>query len=162
MRPAETAPSKRDAATVLTSKGLDSICKLVSHLEEKEFSDLNEIRHSPHAGSRETARQLKKTAGIKAKLKEVPLLGPYDDFRTLAHILESNAENLLIVGNQPNLGMLATYLLTRKSQNDLLNFKKSGMLCLESTSTLDSSDDFTPHWQIRWFINPRIFRKKPR
>lgn len=162
MRHAEVTLSKKESAPELSSKGLESLKRLVNHLGEKEFSELEEIRHSSMESAKETARQFKKIGGFRAKVREAPLLMPYDDFRILADIVASNTSNLMLVGHQPNLGMLASHLLAKESRLNLIDLKKAGMLCLERTSVKKMQDAWTPDWKIRWLINPRISKKKSR
>lgn len=162
MRHAEIALGKKESAPELTSKGLESIKRLLSHLDEKEFSELEEIRHSSMESAKETAKQLKKIGGLKAKIKEAPLLMPYDDFRILADIVASNTSNLMLVGHQPNLGMLASHLLAKESRFNLIDLKKSGMLCIERANAEKMKDGWSPTWKLRWLVHPRIFKKKPR
>ncbi len=160
MRHADVALGKKESAPELTSKGLESLKRLLSHLDEKEFSELEEIRHSSMESAKETARQFKKIGGLRAKVKEAPLLMPYDDFRILADIVATGTSNVMLVGHQPNLGMLASYLLAKESRFNLIELKKTGMLCLEKASVEKTQDAWTPDWKIRWLINPRILKKK--
>ena len=149
LRHSELSRGKKDASPKLTSKGIKSLESLSEFIDKEELSDISEIRHSPEVEAKETAKQFKKNNGLKVKVREVPLLEPYGDFRILASILEGGDETLLLVGHQPNLGMLASYLLTRDSNTELIKIRKSGFLCLERISGQNSKNGEVPKWRIR-------------
>ena len=160
LRNAKTIPGKKDARRELSSNGIQSLEKLAVFLNNKELIEVDEIRHSPLVRARQTASHFKTFTGIKAKTREVPLLDPFADFRILADILESSGENLLLVGHQPNLSMLASYLLTKESKPDLFKLKRAGLLCLEKADDSEPDDDWDASWQLRWMIDPQLLKKK--
>lgn len=160
LRHAEAFPGKDDALRELTPKGIESLQKLSDGLIKKELMDISEIRHSPLVRARQTAEHFKKMAELKAPIRQVPLLEPYDDFRILADMLNTATDNLLLVGHQPNLGMLASYILTLNSQLDLFKLKKGALLCLERFSAPEQGDAWEAVWQVRWLLTPRIVKRK--
>jgi phosphohistidine phosphatase len=159
LRHAEAAPGKKKAMCQLTPKGIESLGRVADFLMQKELIEIAEIRHSSWVRSSQTAREFRKLTGIKAETREVPLLEPLADFRILADIVNSAEENLLLVGHQPNLSMLASYLLTQESHMDLFNVKKAGLLCLEKVKTTQAKNNWVNSWQLRWMIVPRILKK---
>jgi phosphohistidine phosphatase SixA len=159
LRHAETAPGKKVHLRELTPKGIKSIRKLAGFLNKKELKEISEIRHSSHVSVRETAQAFQETAKLKAPIREVPLLEPCADFRILADFLDDEDETLLLVGHKPNLGMLASYLLTRGSRVDLFKIKKSGLLCLEKTKGEQTHTGWTSQWRIVWQLAPSHLKK---
>ena len=159
LRSAEAANGKKDAKRKLNSNGIESLSKLVDCLSKKDLNEIAEVRHSPFIRAAQTAKQFKKMAGIKAKVREVPLLEPLADFRILADFIESSNETLLLVGHQPNLGRLGTYLLSRESDVTLLDLKPGGLACLTSNGPKVDGGAAGNHWQLNWQIKPRMLRK---
>ena len=158
LRHAEAAPGAKEALCELTPYGIKSLEQLADFLKNKRLIKVAEIRHSPWVRARQTARHFKKLTDIKAETREVPLLDPFADFRILADIVASADENLLLVGHQPNLSMLASYLLTRESRLDLLNIKKAGFLCLEKVERKNAKNNLHDVWQLRWMFVPRLLK----
>ena len=115
LRSAEAANGKKDAKRKLNGNGMETAVQTGRRSQQKRTWEIAEIRHSHSFGPRKPPNGLKRWPGIKAKVREVPLLEPLADFRILADFIESAGENLLLVGHQPNLGRLGSYLLSRKS-----------------------------------------------
>ena len=157
---AEAYPENTNTKRELSSKGIASIKRLVDNLNCKDLAEIAEIRHSPWVGARQTAESFRSAAGLNAKLKEVPLLEPFDDFRILADFVNKLKSDVLLVGNQPNLSMLASFLLTRDVQSDLFVAKKTGLLCLEKSDSQPKDRLDTGAWKLSWLIQPRLFKKK--
>jgi phosphohistidine phosphatase len=159
LRHAETGSRNTEVLSEISDAGLASLKEVVDFLNEKGLMEVAEIRHSPWVSAIQTAQHFKQLTGISAELRVVPLLEPYADFRILADLVSSQEENLLLVGHQPNLGMLASYLLTQESNLSLINLKKAGLLCLERVEKASVRNNLRNAWQLRWMISPRILRK---
>ncbi|MCB1124024.1 MAG: hypothetical protein KJT03_20900, partial [Verrucomicrobiae bacterium] len=132
---------------------------LVEHFPAKDLLNVVEIRHSPWVRAQKTASEFCKLAGLKADLREVPLLEPYADFRILADIISATDKDLILVGHEPSLGMLASYLLSQENQTDIIRLKKGGMLFLERMETANVHNNMRNFWQLRWMMSPRDFLK---
>jgi phosphohistidine phosphatase len=158
LRHADAVPAKKESQRKLSPKGIESINRLTAFLAKTEALEIDEIRHSPLTMARQTAKHFKKMAGLKAKLREVPLMEPFDDFRILGDIVNTADRNLLLVGHQPNLGMLASYLLNQEYQSNLFNLKKSGLLCLERPVEQEEKVGWKSIWQLNWSLDPRLLR----
>lgn len=160
LRSAEALPGKKDSARVLSPKGVDSLQRLADFLMNKGLLAISEIRHSPTIRASQTANQFNEMSGVKVPVREVPLMEPLDDFRILADIVNTAAGSLLLVGHQPNLGMLASHLLIPGSRSDLFNLKKSSILCLERLDDRIKDASWDSTWQVRWLIAPRLLKTK--
>ncbi len=160
LRSAKAAKGKKDARRKLNANGLSSLEKLTDYLSKKDLGDILEIRHSPLVRATQTVKQFKKLSGIKAKAREALLLEPLADFRILADFIESSNETLLLIGHQPNLGRLASYLLTRESDATLLDLKPGGMACLKAGSPRENGDASGLVWQLIWQIRPSMLKKR--
>jgi phosphohistidine phosphatase SixA len=159
LRHADATTGKTEGSCELTPKGINSIRILTDFLSKKVLKEITEIRHSPQASARETARTFQEMAKLKGIVREEPLLEPYADFRILADLLDDSDKSLLLVGHRSNLGILASYLLTHESKVDLFNFKKSGLLCFEKTKDEKIKDGWSSRWRIEWQLAPKLFVK---
>lgn len=158
LRSAEAAEGKKDIKRKVNEAGLEALHRLSDFLSKKELNQLAEIRHSPYVRAAQTAKQFKKLTGIKAKVREVPLLEPLADYRILADLLESSGKNLLLVGHQPNLGRLGSYLLSRDAEAAFLDLKPAGLACMHAQEPRDAEGVSGFHWQVSWQIKPRMLR----
>ena len=160
MRSAQTSSAKIDEDREISQKGKTTINDLAECLDKKDLKDVSEIRHSKLIRARQTAELFNNDAGLKAKLKEAPLLEPNADFRILADIVNKCEKDLILVGHQPNLGLLASYLLTQDCKWDVFIIKKTGLLCLEKTEGPEIQKGWKSAWQLRWLLSPRLFKKR--
>lgn len=156
LRSAEAAGGKKDAKRKLTSDGLEALKKLADFLPKSELEQIAEIRHSPYVRAARTAKQFRKLAQIKAKVREVPLLEPLADHRILADFIESSGKDLLLVGHQPNLGQLGSYLLARDSEAALLDLCPGGLASMHADALRDKDGVSGYCWQLNWQVNPRM------
>jgi phosphohistidine phosphatase len=112
---------------------------------------LDEILTSPLPRARQTADLL--AAGLKftKPIREVDDLRPEADFsllgRELSHL--SSKKAVALVGHEPNLGYLTTWLLTG-SKTSAIAYKKGGIACIRG-------DQFDPPSgnQLLWLLTPK-------
>ncbi|WOO41892.1 phosphohistidine phosphatase SixA [Rubellicoccus peritrichatus] len=148
------APS--DEARELTEKGIKSTKKIAECLKEKEFAGLTEIRHSTLVRARQTAAIFQKEMKTGARICEAERLRPGDNpFELLKGIFEHKGD-LMLVGHNPHLTILASILITGDPYSHCIDFKKTGMLSLEMISR-PSQDRIAGIWLINWFVVPRLF-----
>ncbi len=160
LRHAEASPGKPDAFRKLSHKGIATLQKLADFTKEKSILHIEEIRHSPLIRAKQSAESFRNFLDLEVPLREVPLLEPLDDFRITANILSHEEKNVLLVGHQPHLGMLASYLLTQNDRIDLFNFKKAGLMLLEKHISEDTEAEWASSWQLRWLIVPKLLKNK--
>lgn len=150
-----TYDAPTDEARELTLKGEKSINALAGMLKPREFSGLGEIRHSTLVRARQTAELFKEDLALQIPLVVKDSLKPEDPPLLLLDELLESRNDLMFVGHNPHLSLLASALLTGSSASICIDFKKSGLLCLEraAPATVERS---TGQWVIRWFIVPGI------
>ena len=103
--------------------------------------------NGPLARSRETAELLVKHLRLKVPLMLVPGLEPDDDAAAMAARLKACAHPLAIVGHEPQLGALATLLITGRMEPVKFTMKKCAALALEGIGQ---------NWSVRWHISPEL------
>ena len=111
-RHAEAEPGEPDLGRRLTSKGLKQAERMAEFLE-RHLPDTCRILVSPADRAQQTAQALKR------KFRTVPELGtgaPVSAVLAAANWPDSR-EPVLIVGHQPTLGMVASFLLSGEEAN---------------------------------------------
>jgi len=138
----------------LTPKGEDSIVKLCGRLKAKEFEGLSTICHSTLTRAKQTAELFRDGLGLDAGLKEIGGLAPMNDPTALTDQLVSSREDMMLVGHNPHLTILAGWLLAGDCGATMIDFKKSGLLCLERGAT-PTPDRPAGEWILSWFLIKR-------
>jgi len=143
-----------DSLRPLTEKGKEKLERIASGLGKLGVEpDL--IVSSPYVRASQTASILAKTLKYKEELiysdSLVPM-GEPDDM--IGEINEKySVDELMLVGHEPSMSMLASVLLAG-DPNISINFKKGGVCCL-------SADDL--HYDrkatLEWLITPKISTK---
>ncbi|WP_309385920.1 phosphohistidine phosphatase SixA [Cerasicoccus frondis] len=149
-----TYDAPTDQARELTPKGERSIDKLCGRLKAKEFANLPALHHSTLVRARQTAELFRDGLQLDVPLKEMPGLAPMDDPLALSDWLHEGGEDRMLVGHNPHLSILASWLLTGNAFTDCIDFKKTGLLCLERGSP-PRADRPAGVWIMNWFVIPR-------
>ena len=100
----------------------------------------------------ETAEVFCDALDLKATRREIDGLMPDDDIRGVARRLSGFGYPLLVIGHEPHLGRLVSTLVCGNVDQDIVNFGKGALLCLEREATKSQ----TILWRIRWFITPKL------
>jgi phosphohistidine phosphatase len=138
----------------LTEDGKTRMMRAVRGLQKLKINPVL-ILTSPLKRARETAEILAHgLAGVRVEV--MPELAPGVDSPTLVGALRSHAghKSLALVGHQPGLGRLASFLLTGSERRCDFDFKKGGVACLEADFS-----DHTAHCALQWFTAPKLLRR---
>lgn len=147
------APS--DEARELTRKGEKSVEGLARMLKPTLFDGLAAIRHSNLVRAQQTAALFKEGLALSQPLQEIEGLAPCDPPLLLLDNYLESAQDLMLVGHNPHLSLLASALLTGRPGHLCVEFKKSGLLCLERAAP-PTTEIPIGQWVLRWFIVPKI------
>lgn len=115
----------------------------------------NLIVAGPAGRTRETAAIISESFGelrVEALAELAPEIAPETLLESLRAF--SGLESLAIVGQQPQLGRLASLLITGSAELCELNFKKSAAACLSGRLS-DAPGRFT----LEWLIPPKALRR---
>ena len=139
-----------DADRDLTASGTKKIrrnARALARLGEV----IAEIWTSPLERARRTAEIMADELRVTAPIRVVDALQPDKDFSSLRDELERQLEKtgIALVGHEPDLGELATYLLTGV-RSPSFRFKKGGVACIEVYQV-----NPPPRCQLRWLLTPR-------
>lgn len=156
LRHAEAEDTTPDETRELTPKGEKSVRKLCQAIQPGEFDAVETICHSPLTRAVQTARLLKEHLGLAQPLQERAGLRPGDNpFAWLRELAEADAD-VLLVGHNPHLSILADGLMRQSREGGLITFKKTGLLCLRRLCPPSAGLPFG-EWTLEWFIIPRLF-----
>lgn len=139
-----------DRSRPLTQAGIEKMRQNAAALAKLEIV-LDQVWTSPLVRARQTAEILVEGLGLALKPRVVKALEPGGDFDELIQKLSPHADRagIAIVGHEPDLGELATYLLSGSRQS-AIGFKKGAVACIEL-------DEFKPPARgcLRWLLTPK-------
>jgi phosphohistidine phosphatase len=129
-RAEERALFKRDRTRALTEDGRRRMRKAARGLHGL-IPGISQIATSPLVRARQTA-EIVATAGNSPEVMSLPALAPGGDVRTVLAWLRAQPADatLVLVGHEPDLGLLAGWLLSGK-QTGFVQFKKGGAALIE-------------------------------
>lgn len=147
--PGNTPGVTTDAERELTVQGRTRMRRNVEALRRLEV-ELDEIWTSPLVRARQTAEIVAETYSLGTTIREEHALEPGGEFTTLLQQLceKPKSSRIALVGHEPYLGELATYLLTGL-RTGAIRLKKGGVACIE-TECLDSPI----RGELLWLLTP--------
>ncbi len=151
---AEPSPETRDADRALTPEGIRKTTRVAAGLHALEVRpDL--ILSSPLRRAEETARLVAEALRPSPAVEIYPALAAGAAPKTVLGSLPRTRgiHQLLLVGHQPDLGYLASYLMTGSAGLTPLPFKKAGVAAL-SLDTLPPRSTAL----LEWFLAPTQLR----
>ena len=139
-----------DAERALTPEGRIRMRRNVNGLKRLKVS-IDEIWTSPLVRARQTAEVLAEGYALNTAIQEEAALEPGGEVATLVQRLCERplSSRIALVGHEPYLGELATYLLTGLWTGSI-RFKKGGVACIK----LDCLDP-PIRGELRWLLAPR-------
>jgi phosphohistidine phosphatase len=152
LRHAHAVDAEEDPARPLSKRGREEVRAVASFLAERGGIEVERVWHSPLPRAVETTELFCDKLDLKATRREIDGLLPDDDIRGVARRLSGFGYPLLVVGHEPHLGRLASMLVCGNVDQDVVDFRKGALLCLEREATKSQ----TILWRIRWFITPSL------
>jgi phosphohistidine phosphatase len=151
------APRGADVAEVdrpLTPEGVRRMRRSARGLHRLGL-EIDTIWTSPLARARQTADIVAAEYAMTGSLHEEPALQPEVDVARVIEQLRKQPKQarIALVGHEPQLGHLATCLLTGL-KTSALAFKKGGAACIEIESFRRPI-----RGQLQWLLTPRQMRK---
>lgn len=143
----------QDSGRALTSEGRRKVLEVSKGLRKLQV-DFQLVASSPLVRARETAEVVVEVLKIRQPIQLWDELGTGFSVPPLLKKLEScsSLNSVLLVGHQPDLGYLASYLVFGNSLVSL-DFRKGGICCIQVA-------DFPPQLtaQLVWMLPPRLLR----
>jgi phosphohistidine phosphatase len=150
---AEDQNPEGDSERALTPKGRMRMAQQAKGLRDLKVRP-DVILTSPMKRAMETAAIIAQELG-GIRLEQLLELGragcePADILAALSPYKDLN--EIVLVGHQPGLGELASFMLTRTSSQSEIEFKKGGVACLEA------SDEGEDSFVLIWSLPPKVLR----
>mgnify|MGYP006076896265 CR=1 FL=1 len=154
LRHAEAADNYPDAKRPLSPKGRDDTASLGKLLKRQGIPLPSLVWCSPYLRAQETAQILIEEAGSDSEIETHTALTPECSAADLLPALASANEDLLIVGHNPHLSILAGLLIG--GPDAIVQYRKCTLARFERISFYSQ---VTPaRWALDWFIPPKLFR----
>jgi phosphohistidine phosphatase len=134
-----------DAARPLSERGRAD-AERVATLLSGCLPGLSRILHSGKTRARQTAEILARSAAGVA-VEQVHGLNPLDDPKPIARRIDASDDDVMLVGHLPFMARLASHLLSRDPEAELVAFQPGTVLCLEG-------DDGT--WRVAWMVRSEL------
>jgi phosphohistidine phosphatase len=116
-------------------RGISDTGRVETERVAQYFKSLNPEIHviwrSGKKRAKETAEIFAHVLGIDNRILEHTGLSPNDPVGPVVSALERMHKNVIIVGHRPFLPRLLSYLTTGTDSYLIINFKNSGIVCLE-------------------------------
>ena len=145
----EAVPEEADPSRPLTSKGSQDVQKAAAFLKPILTGPIS-IFHSGKLRALQTAGIIAGFLGPGCQVQQEENLSPGDPVQPWVEKIKEETTDLMIVGQLPFLGKLASSLLTGSESKNPLAFRQGGVVCLQRKEGRP--------WQVDWMIIPDILR----
>jgi len=145
----ESKSEEEDPQRRLTDKGIGEVQKVAGFLRPLKLA-VDAIWHSDKARAQQTGELLAGALRARGGLVQRENLGPKDQIAATKEALEQTRVDLMIVGHLPFLGKLAALLVTGSEENEIVEFRFGGVVCVERR------DD--KKWKVAWMVTPSLLQ----
>lgn len=155
LRHAEAASTHPDEARELTAHGRKSLLRLAELLRGKHVVEVDRIAHSTLARARQSAEIFAREMALEAPLETLPGLEPFAPAPPIGEMAATHpGSGLLLVGHNPHMESLLSYLLTGDAFGELVNVSKAALACLERVGSEGAQGRV--RWRMRWHVTPKL------
>jgi len=144
---AEAVDKAENPDRPLSEKGKSDANRMAVFLRQAGVS-VEALFHSGKLRAAQTSDRLRHAIAPGAIPIAKDELGPNDDPAPLARSSLTWDRDTMLVGHQPYMGKLVSFLTTRKESSLLTQFTPGTVICLERTK------DF--HWELVWMVKPEL------
>lgn len=142
---------EEDPSRPLTDEGIRETEAIARFFGEALGLKARYLIHSPKLRVKQTAEIIKKYVPSIENVLETDAVSPLSDPKTISRKLDDLDEDTIIVGHLPHLSRLASYLLCSDPNREIVQFRYSGIFCIEKKED---------KWVIRFFITPDLILNK--
>lgn len=155
LRHAEAAVGFPDSSRILSAYGREHARKLGGFLRQKSAFHPSVLWRSPYARTRETSEILLDAwGGTLGSEREEAYLEPDMNPSEIVDALQALNKDVLVVGHNPNISILASLLLSGERGRTRTNFDTCNMACLE-LNPVQNYGEVGP-CELSWMLDPRI------
>jgi len=148
----EAVPKSEDPDRPLTRRGRGDV-KRVANFAQRAGIEVQQLRHSGKRRAEETAAILAERLAPPAGSQPLPGLGPDDDVRRVAELINRETRPLMLVGHRPFMDRLLGLLVGGDPDRPLFLFQQGGIVCLEQ-------DARTRAWTVAWAVTPDLLPRR--
>ena len=138
-------PKDQDPKKGLSTDGIEQ-SNLIAGVAKNYQIPVRKIVHSGKTRANQTAQIFQTTLELDTPMEAIQGIAPLDDVAVFARKIDA-FENTMVVGHLPFMQRLVSFLICGDSDNLVIKFQNSGIVCLEHER--DS-------WFIKWALNPKI------
>lgn len=146
VRHGEAKSEEEDPARPLSDRGREQIRHVAQHTAAFG-GELAEVRHSGKLRARQTAEILVEHLSPARGVREMAGLAPGDHPGKARAEIEAARESIMLVGHLPHLSRLASALLCRDPEQELIEFQTGAIACLARVGR-----DF----RLQWILTPDL------
>jgi phosphohistidine phosphatase len=136
-----------DPAQGLSDEGVTET-KRIADVARGYQVNVSLIKQSGKTRARQTAELFASALDPAGGVEEASGLKPLDDVSAFAAAIDPAADTML-VGHQPFMGRMTSYLVTGSADKPIFKFQNSGIVCLDK-------DPDSGSWVIVWTLMPKI------
>lgn len=136
-----------DPQRSLTDDGRQTVEQMADLLSSLGLA-LDFIEHSDKLRAQQTAEILAARLRPREVTKPVAGMGPNDHVEPMRDRLQTEANNLMLLGHLPYLSRLLAMLLSVRKDHTVLEFRMSGVVRLDRNERGE--------WVLRWAITPEL------
>ena len=144
------AAYRDDRARPLTAEGRKRMAEVAAGLAQ--LVTPTDVFTSPLLRARQTAEILART--LRLKVSELDSLGNGDHPATLAAVAQRTSGTVVLVGHEPWMGELLSYLLNGDPEIVSAPFKKGGTALVGASGSRAAGE-----WSLRWAMPPSALRR---
>jgi phosphohistidine phosphatase len=150
VRHGEALSEEEDSARPLSEPGIYHVNLICGLLARNIAIKPGHIYHSPKTRASETAALMSEAlSGSPAPSVHSGLL-PQDNPSIWGNLLPEMEKDVLLVGHLPHLSRLASLLLLRDKEREIIDFSPATVLCMEKTYD----------WKVKWMLSPRVLKRQ--
>lgn len=143
-------PKDQDPDQSLSPEGRDET-QLIARAAAKLRLPLGLIQYSPKTRAKQTAEIFADQLGPDQGIQEREGIKALDDVVPVAEELR-RVGDLMLVGHQPFMGRLATYLTAGYQEPAIIAFQNGGIVCLDL-------EEGSGSWYILWTLLPSVVQR---
>ncbi len=143
----KSLPKETDPGQGLSEQGISDATRIAG-VAKGYGVKVAQIIHSGKTRARQTAQIMADHLTPGKQPMETGGLNPTDDVISFARTLSPD-KDLMVVGHQPFLPRLASYLITGSLTTEVFRFQNAGIVCMEK-------EPGTGAWVIIWTLMPEI------
>jgi phosphohistidine phosphatase len=136
----------KDPKKCLSKKGREEVLKTALFLVEHVKNKISRIVHSGKCRAKETAEIIGERLNPSKGIEETDHLNPLDEPTIWQERIETEKEDLMLVGHLPYLSKLTSLLLYKNENIQQIEFQAASVLCLKREENKS--------WCVLWMVSP--------